>query len=82
MYNFQADKNAIPIFYVNKATWTEYYKSIIHQCLNDRMCYILVESDIDVLNRMVEITCMCRADFTDNYDVIEKALGIKQIQKC
>lgn len=41
------------------------------------MCYILVEPDIDVLNRMVEITCMCRADFTDNYDVIEKALGIK-----
>lgn len=81
MYNFQADENAVPIFYVNKATWTELYKSIILQCLYYRMCYILVEPDIDVLNRMVEITCMCRADFIDNYDVIEKTLGIKQIQK-
>lgn len=42
------------------------------------MCYILVEPDPDVAIRMVEITCMCVADFMDNYDVIEKVLGIKQ----
>ena len=78
MYNFQADKNGVPIFYVNKATWTDHYKSVIRQCLNDRMCYILVEPDPDVAIRMVEITCMCVADFMDNYDVIEKVLGIKQ----
>lgn len=64
---FQANKNTVPIFYVNKATWTDHYKSVIRQCLNDRMCYILVEPDPDVAIRMVEITCMCVADFMDKY---------------
>lgn len=31
------------------------------------MCYILVEPDPDVAIRMVEITCMCVADFMDKY---------------
>lgn len=81
MYNFQGDSNAVPVFYINKNTWTEGYKRVIHQCLLDRMCYILVEPDPNVSIRMVEFTCMCRADFEKNYENIEKILDINPYNK-
>lgn len=77
MYNFQLDKNSVPIFYINKKVWSDKYKYVIHQCLCERMCYLLVEPDPNVAIRMVEITCLCRNDFTEHYELIEKYLGIK-----
>ena len=77
MYNFQADKNSVPIFYINKEVWSDKYKHVIHQCLGERICYLLVEPDPNVAIRMVEITCLCPKDFIEHYELIEKFIGIK-----
>ena len=78
MYAFQADENAVPVFYVNKETWDENYKWIICNCLQQRRCYLLVEPSLEVTNRYVEFTLETVADFNKNRKAIEKVMGIKK----
>lgn len=76
-YNFQIDKNIIPVFYINKNAWTDEYKKIIHHCLGERRCYVLVESDPKVCNRYAEYSFICREDFYKCYEQIDYLLGLK-----
>ena len=75
-YFFQTDENAVPVFYINKATWTEEYKRIISLCAYNRKCYLIIEPDPQVCNRYCEITCMCLIDFEKNYELINHLLGL------
>ena len=59
-YFFQIDENAIPVFYINKATWTEEYKRIISLCAYNRKCYLIVEPDPQICNRYYEIYIVTR----------------------
>lgn len=77
LYNFQIDKNTIPVFYVNKNTWTDEYKNIIHLCLSERRCYVIVEPDPNICNRYVEYSLICRVDFYECYEQIDHLLGLK-----
>lgn len=70
-YFFQTDENAVPVFYINKATWTEEYKRIISLCAYNRKCYLIIEPDPQICNRYYEITCMCLID-------LEKKLRINK----
>ena len=54
-YFFQTDKNAVPVFYINKATWTEEYKRIISLCAHNRKCYLIIEPDPQICNRYGKI---------------------------
>ena len=58
IFFFQIDENAVPVFYINKATWTEEYKRIISLCAYNRKCYLIIEPDTQNKNRYCEITCM------------------------
>jgi len=79
-YFFQTDENAVPVFYINKATWTEEYKRIISSCAYNRKCYLFVEPDLQICNRYCEIVCMCLADFTEQENLISHLLGLDEIQ--
>ena len=79
-YFFQTDENAVPVFYINKATWTNEYKRIISLCAYNRKCYLIVELDSQVCNRYCEITCMCLKDFEKNYELIDYLLGLDEKQ--
>lgn len=74
MYSFQIDSNTVPVFYINKQCWNDNYKRIIHYCLENRMCFLLVEPG-DQTKRCLEITCECIADFVNFYDLIEKHIN-------
>ena len=75
-YFFQIDENAVPVFYINKATWTEEYKRIISLCASNRKCYLIIEPDPQICNRYYEITCMCLIDLEKNYELIDRLLGL------
>lgn len=75
-YNFQIDKNAVPVFYINKGSWNDNYKRIIRECTYYRMAYLLCEPD-DKSKPYMEITCMCLKDFEDFISGIEKYIGIE-----
>lgn len=75
-YFFQTDENAVPVFYINKATWTEECKRIISLCAYNRKCYLIIEPDPQVCNRYCEITCMCLIDLEKNYELIDRLLGL------
>ena len=79
-YFFQTDKNAVPVFYINKATWTEEYKRIISLCAYNRKCYLIVEPDPQICNRYCEIICMSLIDFEKNHEFINHLLGLDDKQ--
>ena len=76
-YFFQTDKNAVPVFYINKATWTEEYKRIISLCAYNRKCYLIIEPDPQVCNRYCEIICMCLIDFEKKLRINKSFIGIR-----
>ena len=76
-YFFQTDKNAIPVFYINKATWTEEYKRIISLCAYNRKCYLIIEPDPQICNRYYEITCMCLIDFEKKLRINKSFIRIR-----
>ena len=79
-YFFQTDENAAPVFYINKASWTEEYKRIISLCAYNRKCYLIIEPDPQVCNTYCEIICMSLIDFEKNYKLINHLLGLDDKQ--
>lgn len=79
-YFFQIDENAIPVFYINKATQTEEYKRIISLCAYNGKCYLIVEPYPQICNRYYEITCLSLIDFEKNYELINHLLGLDEKQ--
>ena len=75
-YFFQIDENVVPVFYINKATWTEEYKRIINLCAYNRKCYLIVEPYPQICNRYYEITCLNLIDFEKNYELINRLLRL------
>ena len=75
-YFFQIDENTVPVFYINKETWTEEYKRIISLYVYNRKCYLIVEPDPQICNRYYEITCLSLIDFEKNYELINHLLGL------
>ncbi len=73
-YFFQTDENAAPVFYINKASWTNEYKRIISLCAYNRKCYLIVEPDPQICNRYCEIICMSLIDFEKNHELINNHL--------
>ena len=76
-YFFQTDKNAVPVFYINKATWTEEYKRIISLCAYNIKCYLIIEPDPQICNRYYEITCMCLIDFEKKLRINKSFIRIR-----
>ncbi len=79
-YFFQIDENVVPVFYINKATWTQEYKRIISLCAYNRKCYLIVEPYPQICNRYYEITCLSLIDFEKNYELINHLLGLDEKQ--
>ena len=79
-YFFQIDENVVPVFYINKATWTQEYKRIISLCAYNRKCYLIVEPYPQICNRYYEITCLSLIDFEKNYKLINHLLGLDEKQ--
>ena len=71
-YAFQTDKDAVPIFFINKDTWTDEYKYIINSCLDIGHAYLLVHTK---QFGIVEIVCLCRADFNEQIKKIDNLIN-------
>lgn len=71
MYLFQVDKNAVPVFYINKNCWNDDYKQLIRQFIREYNCAYLLCAPVDKSKSHMEVMCMCLYDFESFIDRVE-----------
>lgn len=71
VYRFQIDKNAVPVFYINKNCWNYDYKQLIRQFIHDyNWAYLLCEP-VDKTKPHMEVTCTCLRVFEEFIETVE-----------